>query len=87
MVEIEFWVNVKIKADEVVAKRYAALNQAGVTKTEIVKRALTKMLSQEPVSLLQDMGLADRLTRPELVELPQYEYTAVPEQDKKSGRG
>lgn len=79
MGDVKVWVSVRVTLDEVIAKRHATLVQAGITKTEIIRRALVMLLSQGTVPLLTSIGLAERLEKPELVTLDKGEYEPVPE--------
>lgn len=79
MAEVSFWISAKIIVDEVLAKRWQALVNAGIPKTEIVKRALNLFLMRDPLEVLQGVGLKDMLEKPELVELRAPEFQPVPE--------
>lgn len=79
MAEVKFWVNTQVTLDEVLAKRYAALHQAGITKTEVIRRALVFFLDRRPVEILDSIGLVTQLGDPTAVELNKYTYEPVPE--------
>lgn len=79
MGKVVFWVNNKVELDEVLAKRYQALLQAGVKKTVLLQRALVFFLDRKPHEILDTIGLVDELGDPAAVILPKYEYELVPE--------